>query len=229
MRREPLKRGGDAVGPYVVLRLLGVGQEGDVFLVRHGQTGAFRSLKLLRGREMVLEAEHTVRHYQRLRRVASVKQLRGWGVEKSRSGVSERPWLAFDYIRGETLATRIAGGGIKDPLRTLLALANALGPIHRRGIGICDMDRARNVLIERGTGLIKFCDLDAGTTREAPPPLAMDFVELRHTARLLYRNRGLGVPQPVRAALDAPQSIFDVIPRLRALCRLQVAHSSGRT
>ena len=164
---------------------------------------------------MLREAEHTAFHYRRLRSVSTLKRFHEWGVVEEQRSVGVRPWLAFDFIPGETLAARIAKRRVKYPLRTLLALTDALIPIHRKGYGICDMDDARNVLIERGTGSIKFCDMDVGVAGAAPPPRELDFEELALCARLLYQREDRSVPEAVLEAFVGVTSMVELAGRLR--------------
>jgi hypothetical protein len=140
---------------------------------------------------MAVEAEHTASHYRRLASVPTLKPFREWGVLSGQRGVGNRPWLSFEYVVGETLAKRIEEGRVGDPLRVLMAVREALAPIHRLGFGIGDFDRERNILIERGTGLIRFCDLDAGGPDEPPPTPDDDIQELLRLARRLYRAKGI--------------------------------------
>lgn len=180
---------GDQIGPYEVKRLLGHGCEGHVYLVTDIRDRSFKTLKLLRGRNMAREVEHIASHYHRLRAVPSVKQFIEWGILKRQAGVGDRPWLAFDYVDGATLYELVNSGRIACSLCVLMRVARALQPLHRRRIAIGDFDRGRNVLVERGTGRIVFCDLDAGEVGEPPLALEEDIGEL---ARLALRLRRPG-------------------------------------
>lgn len=212
-----LHQRGDLIAHYRVQRLLGAGMEGNVYLVKDVLDGALRTVKVLRGRNMVAEAEHTAAHYRRLATVASLKRFREWGVLTGQRGVGARPWLAFDYLAGETLAKRIKERRIGDPLRVLIAVCAALAPIHRRGFAVGDFDRGRNILLERETSLMKFCDLDAGTPEEPPPGRNDDVQELLSLARLLYGGRISAVPSNVRVAVTAASSIGAAKARLQGL------------
>ena len=212
--KVPLKRRGDVIGPYVIQGFLGSGGEGDVFLAQHSRTGVLRSVKLLRGRDMLSQAEHTVACYRRLAGVRSVKQLRGWGTLDKERAVGKRPWLAFDYVDGVTLARQIALGQIKEPLAMVHGLCLALVPVHRRGMVIGDLDRGRNVLIERGSDLVKFCDLDAGVPQGRPPSTADDLWELVWLARAAYRRRGKAAPGRLLSSLQDAATLDEAMRRL---------------
>ena len=89
---------GDVIAHYRALKLLGAGMEGNVYLVTDLRDGALRTLKILRGRDMVAEAKHTATYYRNLASIRSIKRFREWGVLTGQPAVGLRPWLAFDYI-----------------------------------------------------------------------------------------------------------------------------------
>jgi serine/threonine protein kinase len=221
MSGEYLRQGGDLVAHYRVRRLLGSGMEGNVYLVNDMRDGALRTLKILRGRNMEADAGHTAAYYCKLAQVSSLKRFREWGVLTGQRGVGARPWLAFDYIVGETLARRIEERRIADPLRVLMAVCAALAPIHRRGFAIGDFDRERNILIERGTGLIRFCDLDAGGPTEPAPRQEDDMQELLRLARRMWRIKGMSPRRDVCAALASSTSALQAGQRLTRLMHAQ--------
>ena len=200
---------GDLIAHYRVRRWLGAGAEGSVYLVTDLRDGALRTLKVLRGRNMAVEARHTARYFRRLASCESVKRFVEWGVLTGQRGVGARPWLAFDYIRGRTLADCIEGGRVKSPLVVLRAVCEALAPIHRLGLAVGDFDRERNLLIERGTGLIRFCDLDAGTPLAPAPTRADDLAELLRLARRLRRCGGRAISPPLLDRLSRARSVTD--------------------
>lgn len=219
-----LHQRGDLIADYRVQRLLGAGMEGNVYLVNDLRDGALRTVKVLRGRNMVADAEHTAAHYRRLAAVASIKRFREWGVLTGQRGVGVRPWLSFDYVPGETLAKRIDEQRISDPLRVLAAVCAALAPIHQLGLAIGDFDRERNLLIERATGLIRFCDLDAGGPYEALPRKEDDLKELLALARRMWHSKGLPPRADVCAALASSTSVVQASQWLRRLTPQPRAH-----
>jgi signal transduction histidine kinase/serine/threonine protein kinase/tetratricopeptide (TPR) repeat protein len=73
--------------------------------------------------------------------------------------IDGRPYIVMEYVRGETLAAKIARGPIDEPLVRMFArrLAGALGEIHRRGLVHRDVT-PKNVIIDEA-GSAKLIDL----------------------------------------------------------------------
>lgn len=207
---------GDEIGPYVVKQLLGHGCEGHVYLAIDRRDQSLKTLKLLRGRNMGPGAEHLARHYQRLRAIPSVKRFIEWGILKHQAGVGERPWLAFDYVEGATLYELVHNKRIACPLCVLVQVARALQPLHRRRIALGDFDRGRNVLVERLTGRIVFCDLDAGEIGEPPLGLDEDLGELARLA-LQMRRPGTDLHKSAEQAIGGADTLAQAIRQLQRL------------
>lgn len=212
-----LKRRGEVVGGYRVLRPLGAGAEGVVYLVEGMRDRTLRTLKLLRGMPRQDDLAVTTSYYARLTRVPSVKRLRGQGSLVGQRSVGVRHWLAFDYVEGRTLADLAAQGRVGNPLPVLIRICAALQPVHRRGLAIGDFDRMRNLLVRRGAGDVVFCDLDAGTAIDPPPTQSQDLLELLSCARALYRASGSRIRPDVQSAIAKAQHINEAMQALRRL------------
>lgn len=214
-----MKQRGDQVDRFLVSRFLGAGEEGDVYLATDIRNGVKRTLKLLRGRDMVDDAQHTADYFRRLSRVRSVKRFRSWGVLQRQTGVGERAWLLFDYVHGVSLAEMLALGRVRSPLGLALRLCEALIPVHRLGLAIGDFDHGRNLIVERSTGLLKFCDLDAGTPHSPAPKLEDDLGETLSLTRTAYRCLGTVMPKTVRVVIEESRSVFEAQRELAGLLR----------
>lgn len=209
MNSNYLREPGDLIAHYRIQRWLAAGAEGSVYVARDVRDGTLRTIKVLRGRNMVAEARHTVGVYRRLVSVDSVKRFIEWGVLSGQRGVGERPWLAFGFVRGRSLADCIEGGQIKNPLSVLLGVCHALAPIHRLGLAVGDFDAGRNLLIENVTRKIRFCDLDAGTPGFAPPTRDDDLEELLRLARRLNRSCDRAISGRVLSQLSAVRYVIE--------------------
>jgi len=215
--KQYLKRRGDLIGPYEVQSLLGAGMEGTVYRTVDLRTGDICSVKLIRGRRMEGEAAHTARYYQALGQVEGLKRFREWGVVDAEPSVGRRPWLAFDYIPGQTLP-RFLAATPSVALRPLIReLCEVVTAIHRYRLGVGDFDRGRNVLVESGTGRLVLCDLDAGVAGARNRDRHADLAELASLSRLMYRTSRLPMDAEVATAFNEARSVADVCRRLAPL------------
>jgi predicted Ser/Thr protein kinase len=144
----------EAVGRrYRILRLLGRGGMGAVYLAREEALERLVALKVLdSGRE---QEEASRERFRREARTAAglshpnVVPLHDFG--ESRDGLL---YLAMGYVHGETLAERLAREGRRPPAevrRTVAEIADALHYAHRRGVVHRDV-KPQNILLEDQTG-----------------------------------------------------------------------------
>ncbi len=183
---------GDRVGDFIIQRKLGSGFEAVVYLVRDERDGQLRTLKLFKRTNILADVLHTFRHWQRYAGLEGVKQCQELGVLQGQRRVSERPWMLMTYVPGITLAEKIERGRIRDPTALAIRLLEAMAPIHARGLGLGDLDRGRNVIIEHGSGdlgRLVFIDLDAGTPGHPPPEIYEDLLEVLWLARKCSSGR----------------------------------------
>ena len=183
---------GDRIGNFTVQRLLGRGFEAVVYLVRDGRDGKLRTLKLFKRTNILADVEHTFRHWQRYVGLGGVKQCLELGALKGQRRGSTRPWLLGTYTPGMTLAEKIERGRIHNPMALTIHLLEAMAPIHARRLGLGDLDKGRNIIVERGTGelgRLVFIDLDAGSPGYPPPHIYEDLLEVLWLARRCSTTR----------------------------------------
>jgi serine/threonine-protein kinase len=152
------------VGPYDVLRKLGEGGMGEVFLARDSRLGRQVALKRLlpsktgqdENRRLLREAR-AVAHINHPN-IAAVYDVLETG---------ERPHIVMEYVEGESLAQRLMEGPVPLPevLSIGLQLADALVAAHAAGVVHRDLKPA-NVLMKGDR--VKVLDFGLATMPAAP-------------------------------------------------------------
>jgi serine/threonine protein kinase/WD40 repeat protein len=136
------------VGRYRILRPLGHGGMGSVFLARDVRLGRLVALKLL---AQDLLGSEALRAQFELEARATASLAHPNVVTLYDVGEHEgRPWVALEYIEGMTLAQRLAADWPSAPeaVRLALAVARAIDAAHAAGIVHRDL-KPGNVLLGR--------------------------------------------------------------------------------
>jgi serine/threonine protein kinase len=144
---RPILRAGAMVDHHRVMRLLGQGGMGEVYLARDTRLGRKVALKLVHAR---LDGNERARErfLHEARATATFNHphiVTVYGVGEANDGT---PYLALEYVAGETLARRIAAErpSLREAMRIGLAIAEALEEAHRHDILHRDLKPA-NVLV----------------------------------------------------------------------------------
>jgi tetratricopeptide (TPR) repeat protein len=162
---------GDEFGPFLILRRLGRGRVGTVYLARHSGTDV--RLKVLR-REATYDRVGLQRFLAASRLVGSVEQpgLPGPALAGETAG---RYYVAQRYIEGQTLAARISRTGamhIEEARGVLSGILDALAELHARRLCHGSL-RLENVLVgtaEDGSDAVVLLDAGAYHLGVAPVP-----------------------------------------------------------
>ena len=148
---------GDRIDHYELVSILGVGGMGEVWLARDLQLERMVALKLLPPDI----ARDTTRHSRFAREARAASALSHpnvctiFALGEIEPG---RPFLAMEYVDGQTLRRRMASGIVptRETVRIGIAVASALGAAHSHGIVHRDI-KPENVMI-RSDGLVKVLD-----------------------------------------------------------------------
>ncbi len=150
----------ETIGPYRLLRRLGAGGMGEVFLAEQG--GAIRrtvALKLIRAGSSGPEVAARFRaERQTLALMSHPNIARVFDAGESRSG---RPYVAMEFIEGATL-TRYCDAhevGVKERLELFVAVCRGVQHAHQKGVIHRDL-KPGNVLVatEDGQAVPKIID-----------------------------------------------------------------------
>jgi serine/threonine protein kinase len=156
------------LGPYRVLKVLGVGAMGVVFQAEDPNLRRLVALKVMRP-SLAASADFHRRFLREARLSAAIEHehiVTVYQVGEDR-GV---PYLAMQLLRGETMEHRMRRAGGRLPLPEVLRIgreiAEGLAAAHSRGLIHRDIKPA-NVWLEEGRGRVRI--LDFGLARGAEP------------------------------------------------------------
>lgn len=136
---------GEVIARYQVRRLLGQGGMGQVYLARDVMLGRSVALKVVRHERV--GAAGSERFVEEARLLAALNhphivQLYDAGVHRG------DPYLALEYVEGETLRRRGTTYSLDEVIRLTRAVADALVHAHGSGILHCDL-KPSNILLGR--------------------------------------------------------------------------------
>jgi serine/threonine protein kinase len=163
-RRMPLAVG-TRLGPYEVLRQVGVGGMGEVYRARDTRLDRVVALKVLRSD--VLSSERRLRFQREARAISALSHphicvLHDIGCHDGTD------FLVMEYVEGRPLSSRIGPGGL--PLAAFLPIAiqltDAVGAAHQRGIVHRDLKPANVMVTDEDHVKV----LDFGLARLGPQP-----------------------------------------------------------
>ena len=159
-----------AVGRYRILRQLGAGGMGEVYLAEDAALKRLVAIKVVVSSHTGDETSHArlVREAQAAATLDHPNVCAIYEVGEHEG----RPFFAMQYIEGESLADRIARGPLS--LRELVTIAeqiaDALAQAHSRAIVHRDI-KPQNIMLQGDRGVVKV--LDFGLAKQAGPNYSM--------------------------------------------------------
>lgn len=173
---------GDQIGPWCLLRPLGEGGMGEVWLAERSEGGVVQRAAVKRIRHG-LGAELTARFMRERRILARLQHPHIAAFIDAGVDAGGAPWLALEYVEGERLAEHCERRQLdpKARVRLLLQMLDALDHAHRQLVVHRDL-KPGNVMVD-GDGRVKLLDFgiarllddseaDAALTRtRLPAPL----------------------------------------------------------
>jgi len=179
---------GQTVSHYRILRSLGAGGMGEVYLAEDTKLGRQVALKVLAS-ETASDPDRRARFEREARAIAALNHP---GIVTIHS-VEEHQGLLFitmELVEGQTLAQYIPAAGmpLADLLKIAIPLADAVGTAHQRGIMHRDLKPA-NVMIGPD-GRVKV--LDFGLAKQKAEATVQDETALQATAHATAEGKILG-------------------------------------
>jgi len=146
-RADTLLADGTRVGDFRILRFLGQGAMGEVYLALDLTLGRLIALKFIKS--SVLERHGVDRFLHEARTTASLNHPHIVTIHAVGEH-DDRPYLALEYVDGESLRSRLAAGPMPLPeaVRCCSAVAEAVAEAHRQGLVHADL-KPENVVIPR--------------------------------------------------------------------------------
>jgi len=139
---------GQSIGSYQVLRQLGTGAMGEVYLAEHRHLKRKAAVKLL-ARELVGRPDLLERFFLEARATSAIAHPGIVQVFDCEIDPTGRPYIVMEYLDGETLAATLARRGALPPAaaaRCARGMADALAAAHETGIVHRDL-KPENVFI----------------------------------------------------------------------------------
>ncbi len=167
---------GQTIAHYKISSFLGRGGMGEVYLAQDTRLGRKVALKLLP--TSLTNDEERLRRFEREARSASaLSHPNVCVIHEIGESADGRPYIAMEYIDGETLRRRFAGGPLKlsEAVDIARQAASALSAAHNAGVVHRDI-KPENIMLRRD-GYVKVLDFglaklteryEVGSDSEAP-------------------------------------------------------------
>jgi tRNA A-37 threonylcarbamoyl transferase component Bud32/Tol biopolymer transport system component len=148
---------GQRVGRYEVLKPLGAGGMGEVYLARDERLGRKVALKLLPP-QLARDEERRARFEQEARAASALNHPNVCAVYEVGETDDGRHFIAMEYVDGHTLRERLTRGPVplKEALQIAVQTAEALAAAHEAGIVHRDV-KPENLML-RKDGYVKVLD-----------------------------------------------------------------------
>jgi serine/threonine protein kinase len=159
---------GRTVGPYHLQSIIASGGMGDVYLADEAALGRKVAVKLLP--ESFARDPERVRRFTDEARAISALNHPHIVVIHQIGDAEGRPYLATEFVEGETLRARIARGPLPlvDALAIAMQIAGAIEAAHAAGIVHRDL-KPENVMFDDKTGVVKLLDFGIATDTDTSP------------------------------------------------------------
>lgn len=158
---------GAALAPaFLLVRELGAGGMGRVYLARDPRLKRFVAVKLL-APDLARDVEARQRFQREAQAVAAINHpnvINIFGVGELADGT---PYIVMEYISGRSIADRLKADGpmpVAEAVRVLADVAAALAEAHRQGIIHRDI-KPGNILIDEETGRAEVTDFGIAAVR----------------------------------------------------------------
>ena len=157
---------GQSVGPYTIVREIGRGGMGEVYLAQDSRLGRQVALKLLP--EVFTRDQDRLRRFEQEARTASALNHPNILTIHEIGQLNSRQFIAAEFIEGETLRQHLetAEVSLNEALDIAIQVAGGLTAAHQSGIVHRDI-KPENIML-RADGYIKVLDFGLAKLTERP-------------------------------------------------------------
>jgi serine/threonine-protein kinase len=222
---------GSTVGSFRVVRPLGRGGMGTVYLAEHPVIGSRVAIKFLH-ESMATSPELVARFYDEARAVNRIGHENIVGIYDLSMLPPNRYYIVMEYLDGDALSSLIRRGAmtLDEGLVVLGQLCDALNCAHERGVVHRDL-KPDNVFVlrRRGAPFVKLLDFGIAKLRDAPAgsqtAAGMIVGTPEYMAPEQCDNRAVDARTDVYAlGVMAYQMLTGVLPFSGSIAQLLVAH-----
>ena len=197
------------IGPYKILRSIGQGGMGEVFLGEDGRLGRQAAIKILPS-ELCESAERRQRFLEEARSASAINHPNACVIYDVGETDAGQPFIAMEFVEGETLRTLVKQG----PLATELVvefgmqIAQALQAAHEARLIHRDI-KSTNVMIDkRGHAKV----LDFGLAKRVDEEQRLDETKamLTHEGQVVGTPTHMSPEQAVGKEVDHRSDLFSL-------------------
>ncbi|HLG13400.1 MAG TPA: protein kinase [Blastocatellia bacterium] len=157
---------GATIGPYQIVRQLGAGGMGDVYLARDNRLGRSAALKVLP--DYFTNDKDRMRRFHQEARAASALSHPNVATIYDIGKAEGTTYIAMEYVEGQTLEAKINGQPLEttEILDIAAQVADALDEAHAKGIAHRDIKPSNIMITPRGQAKVLDFGLAKMTRRE---------------------------------------------------------------
>src|SRR5688572_20788371 len=193
---------GKQLGHYQILKKIGAGGMGEVYLAKDIELERLAALKLLPA-DFSNSDERVRRFVQEAKAASALNHPNILTIHEIGNFEGAR-FIASEFVEGETLRERLENRqpDLRETLDIAVQVAAALNAAHASGIIHRDI-KPENIMIRRADGLVKVLDFGLAKLSEPPAELDVDaeaetFVQVKTTPGMIMGTVAYMSPEQAR-------------------------------